>query len=260
VTAGTLEDDTVLEVRLGTESEIVEIAVAAEDTSPVAPTRLTFAHGSYRAHPGRPKTMVLMAPESSVEAAGGPVVRLTSTQADIGVPESVALELRDGGDGRKWYEGEVACVLAATVTGRVRAQLGAEAAVCSVASSEDRGRLGFEVDPVDELPRYASQGRADWKYPKGVLTLRIYARHPSLAPYFGLHLANQDSREARMLLAEIVATELALWTLAEADQKAEGALSRDAHTFTSRLKETANDFLAVAHGCLVPELSGGARA
>lgn len=259
VTAGTLEDATVLEIRLGTESEIVEIAVAAEDTSPVTPTRLTFAHGSYRAHPGRPKTLVLMAPESSVEAAGGAVVRLTSTQPDIAVPDMVTLDLRDAGDGRRWFEGEFMCSLAGPVAGRVRAQLGTEAAVCSVASAEDRGRLGFDVEPVDDLPRYASQGRADWAYPKGVRTLRIFARHPSLAPYFGDHLAGQDSREARMLLAEIVASELALWTLAEADQKAEGALSRDAHTFTARLKETANDFLAVAHRCLVPELAGGAR-
>jgi len=260
VTAGTLEDATVLEVRVGPESEIVEIAVAAPDTTPVTPTRLVFAHSSYRAHPGRPKTLVLMAPESSVEAAGGPVVHLTSTQADIEVPADVTLELRDAGDGRRWFEGEISCVLAGPVSGRVRAQLGSEAAVCSVASAEDRGRLGFEVEPVDDLPRYASQGRADWAYPKGIRTLRIFARHPSLVPYFGEHLAGQDSREARLLLAEIVATELALWTLAEADEKAAGALSRDAHTFTARLKETANDFLAVAHACLVPELSGGARS
>lgn len=260
VTAGTLEDATILEVRLGSESEIIEIAVAAEDASPVAPTRLTFAHGSYRAHPGRPKTLVLMAPESSVAAAGSPVVRLTSTQTDIGVPASVMLDLRNAGDGRRWYEGEAACTLAAPVAGRVRAQLGAEAAVCSVSSPDDRGRLGFDVEPVDDLPRYASQGRADWAYPKGVRTLRIYARHPSLAPYFGEHLAGQDTREARLLLAEIVANELALWTLTEADQKADGALSRDAHTFGSRLKETANDFLTVAHRAMVPELAGGAKA
>ena len=62
-----------------------------------------------------------------------------------------------------------------------------------------------------------------------------------------------------MLLAEIVASELALWTLTEADQKAEGALSRDAHTFGTNLKATANDFLAVAHACLVPELNVGSQ-
>ena len=86
VIAGTLEDATVLEVRLGSESEIIEIAVAAEDTSPVTPTRLTFAHANYRAQPGRPKTLVLMAPESSVAAAGGPTVRLTSRRPTSGCP------------------------------------------------------------------------------------------------------------------------------------------------------------------------------
>ena len=59
-----------------------------------------------------------------------------------------------------------------------------------------------------------------------------------------------------MLLAEIVASELALWTLAEADAKSDNALSKDVHTFSSRLKEVSNDYLAVAHRCLVPEMSG----
>jgi hypothetical protein len=256
VTAGTIEDATLLEVRLGAESAIVELAVAALDTTPVVPTRLTFSQGSYRAHPGRPKTLVLMAPESSVAATASATVRLTSTQAEIAIPESVTLELRDGGDGRRWYEAEVACLLAGLVSGRVRAALGAEAAVCTVSPAEDRGRLGFDFKPVDEAPRYASQGRADWFHPKGVRTLHIFAQHPSLRPYFGERLARQESREARMLLAEIVASELAIWTLQEADAKAEGALSRDAHTFSSRLKEIGNDYLAVAHRCLVPEMTG----
>lgn len=257
VTAGALEDATLLEVRLGSESEIVELAIAAEDTTPVLPTRLTFNQASYRAHPGRPKTLVLMAPPASVEAAGTPTVRLATTSTDIGVPESMELELRDAGDGRRWFEGEAACLLAGTVSGRVRASLGAEAAVCGVSAAEDRGRLAFDFEPVDEAPRYASQGRADWAYPKGVRTLHVFAQHPSLAPYFGERLAKQESREARLLLAEVVASELALWTLTEADPRTDGALSRDAHTFASRLKEIANDYLLVAHRCLVPELAGG---
>ena len=258
VTAGALEDATVIEVRLGTESEIVELAVAAEDTAPVMPARLTFSQGSYRAHPGKPKTLVLMAPEASVAAAGSPTVRLTSTHQDIGVPGSVELELRDAGDGRRWWEGEAVCLLASPASGRVRAALGSEAAVCSVAAAEDRGRLAFKFEPVDELPRYGSQGRANWTQPKGVQTLRVFARHPSLLPYFGEHLAKQDSIEARLLLAEIVASELALLTLSEADAKTDNALSRDVHTYTARFKETSNDYLAVAHECLVPERNGGA--
>lgn len=256
VTAGTIEDATLLEVRLATESEIIELAVAAADAAPVAPTRLTFSQGSYRAHPGRAKTLVLMAPESSVAQAATKTVNLTSTQVDIAVPETVELELRDAGHGRRWYEGEVACLLASPVSGRVRAALGGEAAVCSISPTENRGRLGFDIKPIDEAPRYASQGRADWSRPKGVRTLHIFAQHPSLRPYFGERLAKQESREARMLLAEIVASELALWTLQEADVKVEGALSRDAHYFSSRLKEICNDYLAVAHKCLVPEMSG----
>jgi hypothetical protein len=257
VTAGTIEDATLIEVRLGGTSEIVEVEVAAEDTTPPpTPTRLMFSQASYRARPTRPKTLVLMAPVESVAHAGTAEVRLTTTHEEIRVPKTVALDLRDAGDGRRWYETEVAALVATATSGRVRAALGDEAAVCQVSAVEDKGRLAFEIDPLDELPRYASQGRADWSWPKGVRTLRIFAKHPSLFPYFGEHLDHQESREARIMLAEVVANELAMWTLAEADVKAAGGLSRDAQTYRSRLKEISTEYLTVAHRSLVPEMAG----
>ncbi|MGA2514449.1 MAG: hypothetical protein ABSG37_12655 [Candidatus Limnocylindrales bacterium] len=257
VTAGTIEDATLIEVRLGGTSEIVEVEVAAEDTTlPPTPTRLMFSQASYRARPTRPKTLVLMAPVESVAHAGTAKVRLTTTHQEISVPETVALELRDAGDGRRWYETEVAALVATATSGRVRAALGDEAAVCQVSAVEDRGHLAFEIDPQYDLPRYGSQGRADWRWPKGVRTLHIFARHPSLSPYFGDQLSNQESREARILMAEIVANELAMWTLAEADVKAAGGLSRDAQTYRSRLNEISTEYLTVAHRSLVPETAG----
>lgn len=257
LTAGTIEDATLVEVRLGGTSEIVEVEVAAEDAAPPpTPTRLMFSHAAYRARLNTPKMLVLMAPVQSVERAATVDVRLTTTHEDIRVPTSVELELRDAGDGRRWYEAEVGAVVAAATNGRVRAALGDEAAVCQISSAEDKGRLGFDFDPRDELPRYASQGRADWTWPKGVRTLRIFARHPSLLPYFGERLRNQESREARIMMAEVIANELALWTLAEADVKAAGGLSRDAQTYRSRLKETATEYLITAHRSLVPEMAG----
>ena len=257
VTAGTIEDATLIEVRLSGSSEIVEVEVAAEDTAtPPTPTRLTFSQATYRAHPSKPKTLVLMAPVESVAHAGTAAAMLTTTDEEIRVPESVALELRDAGDGRRWYETEVTVVVATAASGRVRAALGDEAAVCQVSAAEAKGHLAFDIDPRDELPRYGSQGRADWSWPKGVRTLRIFARHPSLSPYFGEHLSNQGSREARIMLAEVVANELAMWTLTEADGKAAGGLSRDAHTYSSRLKEIATEYLTVAHRSLVPEMTG----
>ena len=256
VTAGTTEDATLIEVRLGGTSEIVEIEVAAEDTTPPTPTRLMFSQSSYRARPGKPKTLVLMAPVESVGRAGTAQARLTTTHEGISVPSNVALELRDAGDGRRWYEADLAAVVATAVSGRVRAALGEEAAVCQVSAAEDRGHLAFDIDPRDELPRYGSQGRADWSWPKGVRTLRIFAQHPSLRPYFGEHLNNQESREARIMLAEVVANELAMWTLTEADLKAAGGLSRDAQTYRARLKEISTELLSVAHRSLVPEMAG----
>jgi hypothetical protein len=257
ITAGTVEDATLVEVRLGEASEIVEIEVAAEDSAPPAtPTRLMFSQSSYRVRAGKPKRVVLMAPQTSVTRTGATVVRLTTTNDDILVPKTLDLELRDAGDGRRWFEGEVSAMVAPSASGRIRATLGDEAAVCQVMSAEEKGHLGFEIDPCDELPRYASQGRADWSWPKGVRTLRIFAQHPSLLPYFGDHMVNQDSREARIMLAEVVASELAMLTLTEADAKSNGGLSRDAQTYRSRLKEVSTEYLVVAHRSLVPELSG----
>lgn len=254
VTAGTIEDATLVEVRLGATSEIVEVEVVTEDTTaPAAPTRLMFSQASCRAHPGKPKTLVLMAPVESVERAGTADAHLTTTHADISVPDVVTLELRDAGDGRSWYEKELAVIVASAVSGRVRAALGSQAAVCTVTPAEESGRLPFNIAVLDDPPRYASQGRADWSLPKGELTLRVFARHSSLAPYFGEGLANQSSREARIMLAEVVANELANRTLQEADRRTGGSLARDAFTYSARLKEIATAYLTVAHATLVPE-------
>jgi hypothetical protein len=253
VTAGTIEDATLIEVRLGGLSEIVEVEVAAEDATVLMPTRLMFSQSSYRARLTKPKHIVLMAPVTSVDRAGTQEVKLTTTHEEISVPETATLELRDAGDGRRWYETEFSALTTTAANGRVRATLGDEAAVCAVSTAEDEGQLPFDIDPQPELPRYGSQGRADWISPKGVRTLRIFAYHPSLRPYFGERLVNQDSREARMMLAEVVAHELAMWTLAQADLKAAGGLSRDAQTYRSRLNEIANEYLTVAHRSLVPE-------
>lgn len=253
VTAGTTEDATLIEIRLGGLSEIVEVEVAAEDATVPMPTRLMFSQASYRARIGKPKHLALMAPATSVERAGTTQVKLTTTHEEISVPATATLELRDAGDGRSWYETEFSALAATTANGRVRATLGDEAAVCAVSTAEEEGQLPFDIDPQPAIPRYGSQGRADWISPKGVRTLRIFAYHPSLRPYFGERLVNQESREARIMLAEVVAHELAMWTLAQADLKAAGGLSRDAETYRSRLNEIANEYLTVAHRSLVPE-------
>jgi hypothetical protein len=257
VTAGAIEDATLVEVRLGGNSEIVTVEVAAEDTaSPPTPTRLMFSHSSYRARLNTPKKLVLMAPVSLVERAGGSEAKFTTTHLDIQVPGGALLELRDAGDGRRWYETEVSALVVTATSGRVRAALGDEAAVCQVHLAEDKGQLGFDIELRDELPRYGSQGRADWSWPKGVRTLRVFTRHASLLPYFGDQLRAQDSREARIVMAEVVANEVAMWTLADADTKSGGGVSRDAETYRSRLKEIATEFLVIAHRSLVPEMAG----
>lgn len=60
----------------------------------------------------------------------------------------------------------------------------------------------------------------------------------------------------RMLIAEILASEIALFALGEADKQARGELSRDAETYSFKFRELTSTFLTVAHRVLVPEMSG----
>ena len=256
VIAGPREDATLVEVRLDDASEVVIIEVAAaSDEPPPTPTRLMFSQSSYRVRPERPKTLVLMAPNDLVAAAGN-TVTLTTTHDTIRVPANVHLQFREAGDGRAWFEAEVEATVDAGVRGRVRASLGIQAASCTVNSSENEGRNPFDFHVVDQEPRYASQGRADWIHPKGLRTLVIFARHRSLRPYFGERMERQNDMQCRMLIAEIIASELALLTLTEADRLAGGGIPRDAHTYTARLKELTSTFLPLAHSVLVPEVVG----
>jgi hypothetical protein len=255
VTAGAREDATLVEVRLGdvAEAVIVEVAAASEPPS-TEPTRLMFAQAAYRVRPDRPKTLVLMAPRDLIAVAGA-TTTLTTTHDDITVPASLELQFREAADGRAWYEAELEVTVPAGVHGRVRAGLGNQAAACTVSSSEHEGRNPFDFKIVDQEPRYGSQGRADWIHPKGVRTLQIFAGHRSLRPYFGDRMERQSDLPCRILIAEILASELALLTLTEADRIAGGGTTRDAHTYTARLKELASSYLPTAHSALVPEIA-----
>lgn len=258
VTAGTREDATLVEVRLGDVAEVVIVEVAVTKPAPlVEPTRLMFAQTAYRVRPDRPKVLIVMAPRSLVETAGASVA-LTSTHDEIKLPEVVELQLCTASDdaGKSWYEAEFEISVAAGVHGRVRASLGGQAASCGVHSSEHEGQSPFEFQIAAEEPRYLGQGRAKWMYPKGVRTLQILARQQSLLPYFGERLEKQEDMVCRMLIAEILASEIALFALGEADKQARGELSRDAETYSFKFRELTSTFLTVAHRVLVPEMSG----
>ena len=258
ITAGTREDATLVEVRLGDVAEAVIVEVAAtKPLPPVEPTRLIFAQAAYRVRPNRPKTIILMAPTSLVETAGV-TVTLTSTHDQIQFPETVELQICTAEDNssKSWYEAEFEITVASGVQGRVRAALGGQAATCSVHSSEHESQNPFEFQIAPVEPRYPGQGRAKWIYPKGVRTLQILARQNSLSPYFGEKMEKQGEIPCRMLIAEILASEIALFCLAEADKQARGELSRDAETYSFKFRELTTTFLSVAHQVLVPEISG----
>jgi transposase InsO family protein len=135
-----------------------------------------------------------------------------------------------------------------------------QAAVCSVSSTDDRGKNLFSFDVIDQAPHYPSEGRARWAYPKGVKTLHILGRHPLLQRYFGERLRNQDGLECRLLIAEILADELAAEMLIEQERRAGGqGLQTDAAAYRSRRKTIADELLPIAHRVVVGEYKPEAR-
>ena len=256
VTGGMREDATLVEVQLGGNSEVVVVEVAQRDEPPPpTPTRLMFSHANYSVRPGKPKSLVLMAPKSLCDTVGK-TVSVTSTHDDIAVPESVEMAFRTADDGRAWFEGEFSVTVAAGVRGRVRAGLGDQVAACSVNSSEEEQHNPFGFDLLPEDHRYPSEGRARWQFPKGQRRLGIFTQHKSLKRYFGERMEHQETVQCRLLIAEVLATEVALLALTTADRASGGALTRDVHTYTTRLNEQLTVYLPIAHRILVPEMAG----
>jgi hypothetical protein len=258
VTAVGPEDATLVEIRLGGLSEIVIVDVAAAKDEPVpAPTRLMFAQSTYRIRPGQTKRLTLMAP-TDLTTAHGLTVALTTTRPEITVPDKIQMHPRQSDDGRSWCEADLDLTLPEGVSGRVRASLGPQAATCQVSFSEPEGHTPFQFILADEAPRYDSQGRADWILPKGVLTLKVFAGHRSLRPYFGDRMEHQEELACRILIAEVLATEVALRTMRRALRPGGEEGPVDAQAFTNRLKELQTRYLRIAHEVLVPEIVGRA--
>jgi hypothetical protein len=256
VHAGAGEDVTMVDIRLGTASEVavIEVAAASEEP-PVAPNRLMFANGSCRVPPNRPKRLILMAPPELVGKAG-PLARLTVTHEAVTIPAQARLEYRQADDGRSWYEAEIEVSMPAGLTARLRASLGGQIASCALASAGAAGRVPFQfLLSDDDPPRYDAQGRAEWIHPHGVPTLKIFTRHRSLRPAFGERMEHQEELTCRLLIAEVLASEIALHTIRESRAQLAGSSREAAELFGSRFKEQQTRYLRVAYGVLAPELT-----
>jgi hypothetical protein len=204
------DEETDLTVRCGDAEATASIEVRPEREfrDPVPPTELEFERPRYQIAHGRRRSLVVRAPVEIVNEADSAVVRVQSSDAGIVV---------HGGSSKLEFEEDELCfvgrvqvdarVLGAHAT--LTATLGLAHATCEVVVAQHEGggpRLVIKI--VDEAQgRY----RAYLKTAGEVTTISIMGGHSAIRRYLGPGPAftQQNSPEARLVIAEIVAGEAA---------------------------------------------------
>lgn len=195
----------------------VEIVEAEAAVPPSAPSTFMFERPTYRVAAGKHKRLLLLAPARLVQEHG---VEVTVSSADNqGVlirHRDVVFEPSPDGD---WHQAIV------DVEGR---QHGASSVVTALAG---RGALKATTRVVVRRERTGPQPpRIELKAmgspvrgliatdPAGVLVITVNATHPAARRYFGAQpeFPGQESVEARLLIAEVVADLTVLDTLRQA--------------------------------------------
>jgi Histidine kinase-, DNA gyrase B-, and HSP90-like ATPase len=204
------DEETLLTVRCGDAEAVcsVEVRPERENPDPQLPEELEFERPRYQLAHGRRRSLLLRAPVDVINEADTTVVRVVSS--DQGV---VVL----GGDVDLGFSEDELCFLGrvqvdprvlgtrATLT----ATLGDANARCEVVVAQNEGggpRLQIKI--VDE-----AQGRFRAYVERGpeVTTIKILGGHSAIKRYLGPgpDFPNQESVQARLVIAEIVAGEAA---------------------------------------------------
>jgi hypothetical protein len=250
-----IADATTLDARMGPYSDqaVIEV-VEPEPPTPIdVPTRLVFERPAYSFSVGRRRRLMLWGPNDLI-AAAGPIAQVRSTVSHLMHPQEVTLEKVQAEDGSTWYQAEIELTSDRAGLGKVRAQLGAQVAVTQITVNDPEGDNPFAFDLKPDAPAYDSQGRAEWmQKPGGGRVLLILCGHPSLQRYFGPNQENQGNVECRVLIAEVLAEELAVDLLKRKEKRDGSGLFPGIHTFDSERREYESKFLKLAHEWIAPE-------
>ncbi|HEV2035794.1 MAG TPA: ATP-binding protein [Candidatus Dormibacteraeota bacterium] len=256
VTAQDLLDATTLEVTLGRYSaEAIIDVVEAKDPLPVeAPPRLVFRQEAYSMRVGRRRRLILWAPNELFGTATNKAV-IHITTSSLRLLNVAPFEPVETDGGASWYQAEVEVEGAEACKAKVRAEFGGQIAIARVDVTDPEGQNPFDIELREKSPAYPTSGRAELQTIAGVRKLLIWTGHASLARYFGPKMVNQESAICRVLIAEVVADELASDLLSKEEKRVGGAteLFSDVHTFESRRRARTHEFLTLAHEVLVPE-------
>jgi hypothetical protein len=215
---GKAEGSAIIEVTVpGLASAIATVELIEPEIvlPPPAPLTFEFERPSYRIAAGKSKRLLLLAPTAAVERHGTAVTISSSDMRGVLVRHgSIELEPSPDGD---WYQAAI------EAEGR---QHGAKARITAHCGSgplkaetsiEVRRDQSGPVPPKIEFAALQSQVRGQFETDEltGAVTITVNAAHPGVQRYFGPppEFKRQDTVEARLMIAEIVADLTVLDTL-----------------------------------------------
>jgi hypothetical protein len=204
------DEETLLTVRCGATEAVasVEVRPEREYPEPEPPEELEFERAQYKLAHQRRRSLCLRAPVEVINEAGTTVARIVSSdQGVVVLGGTVDLEFDEE---EMCFVGRVQVdprVLGARAT--LTATLGTANARCEVIVAQTEGggpRLQIEiVNQAQGLCRAYVERKND------VTTIKIFGGHSAIKRYLGPgpDFPNQESLQARLVIAEIIAGEAA---------------------------------------------------
>jgi hypothetical protein len=230
-------------------AEIVVTEVDPHDEDP--PTTLTFASAKASISPMRARRLELRAP---IEYSDEKVSIAFDGTGLSDYPSEVVLKADTRG---LWATAAVRCKADTQPgAGVISAHRDGESASCSLTIAEASGRGGLHLD-FDLVGHKSPNRRVELTNDQGSIMVRVYALHPTFNGIFGKYsdedgkFSNEDSPQARAVLAEVGAAELAAH-LTERDYNRRPEQLNDAPRVLFRRTELANRFVGILHRALAP--------
>jgi len=247
------DEETLLTVRCGDTEAVasVEVRPEREIPEPVPPEVLEFERKRYQLAHGKRRMLALRAPVDVINVARTSTARVESShQGVVVLGNKVDLEFDED---QLCFVGLVSVDprdLGAKAT--LTATLGADTAQCEVIVAErEAGGPRLVIKIVDEAQgRY----RAYVERQGELTTIRIMGRHSAIKRYLGPgpEFINQDSIEARLMIAEIVAGEAARLVM-ERKYRSPGEL--DGPAFYAEHLYYLEKYLARCHKMMVADVA-----
>ncbi len=245
------EEQTFLTIRCGSAEAVavVEVRPEREDPDPDPPTELEFEHDRYRLSLGKRRQLLLRAPVEVINASTSTVARVISSDPGVVVMgDSVNLDFDED---QLCFLGRVTIdprVLGAQAT--LTATLGESRAACRIeVTDNDSGGPKMDFKIIDQ-----SQGRyrAYVETAGDQTVIKIFGRHSAIKRYLGPgpDFPYQGSKDARIVIAEIIAAEAARFVML---RKFATSNDSDVEGFYADHMFYLDKYLARCHKFLVPE-------